>query len=188
MKNAGVNTIVLEGEDGEALREKVREHFRINNLTHRDYGTEADYRYIDSPVILTDKEDPEPPFHSDRITPSTWPGVRAPHIMLKDGLTSTHDLLGPGPCFALFDFAEDETYGAQFSEAASALNVPLRVAGLSNEERVKEVYGRSAVLIRPDGHVAWRSPKHDHNHINALKILRTAVGLQHESSHLDTVD
>ncbi|MGH2952314.1 MAG: hypothetical protein ACRDKX_09745 [Solirubrobacterales bacterium] len=89
----------------------------------------------------------EPPSESvASYCPDAVPGRRAPHVWLPDG-RSTLDLFGTW--FTLLT-------GPQHRDC-KALPDPVhrhRIDGL-----VTEVYGigdRGAVLVRPDGHVAWR--------------------------------
>jgi 2-polyprenyl-6-methoxyphenol hydroxylase-like FAD-dependent oxidoreductase len=86
--------------------------------------------------------------------PSAWPGARAPHAWVrKDGeRVSTIDLLGNG--FVLLAGAK----GAAWAAAAGSLDITPYVLG--DDEPWRELYGldeAGAVLVRPDGHVAWRS-------------------------------
>jgi hypothetical protein len=97
------------------------------------------------------------PVVADPVTeyvPSAWPGARAPHAWVrKDGeRVSTIDLFGNG--FVLLAGAK----GGAWAEAARPNAIePLT---LGDEEPWRELYGidaDGAVLVRPDGHVAWRS-------------------------------
>jgi hypothetical protein len=81
--------------------------------------------------------------------PTTRPGARLPHRWLDDAKTrSTHDLLD----FSRFTLLVDSERSA-WSEAANALQLELRVAPAA----VLETEAGGAVLVRPDGYVAWRS-------------------------------
>ncbi|MCW5738047.1 MAG: hypothetical protein KIS73_28250, partial [Enhydrobacter sp.] len=87
-------------------------------------------------------------------TPSAWPGARAPHAWVrKDGeRVSTIDLVGNG--FVLLAGVQ----GGGWAHAAQPLGVSSIV--LNDDEAWREVYGigdDGAVLVRPDGHVGWRS-------------------------------
>jgi putative polyketide hydroxylase len=87
-------------------------------------------------------------------TPSAWPGARAPHAWVKkDGeRVSTIDLVGNG--FVLLAGAK----GGAWVDAARPLEIKPMMLG--DEEAWREIYGideAGAVLVRPDGHVAWRS-------------------------------
>jgi hypothetical protein len=62
------------------------------------------------------------------------------------------DLFGRG--FTLLDLAAQRNTAA-FDAAASEVGMPLNVVPLA-EPKVKQAYERNLVLIRPDGHVAWR--------------------------------
>ena len=112
-----------------------------------------------------------PPAVANPITdyaPSARPGGRAPHAWLKrqDGeRVSSIDLLGKG--FVLLTGAK----GAEWAKAARAMQasngVEVTTIKVGNgglqaaDERWRETYGideTGAVLVRPDGYVAWRSP------------------------------
>jgi 2-polyprenyl-6-methoxyphenol hydroxylase-like FAD-dependent oxidoreductase len=109
------------------------------------------YCYEGSPICIPDGTrvpDPEPP----RFMPSTRPGARAPHAWLGDG-TSTLDLFGNG--FTLMRLGERPPAADPLLQAAAARRVPLREVALPDPE-IAELYERALVLVRPDGHVAWR--------------------------------
>ncbi|HEY2987353.1 MAG TPA: 2-polyprenyl-6-methoxyphenol hydroxylase, partial [Candidatus Binatia bacterium] len=77
---------------------------------------------------------------------------RAPHAWLGDG-RSILDLFGRG--FTLLVFASNRADKSAFASAAKKVGLPLEVIGL-NESEAREIYERPLVLVRPDGHVAWR--------------------------------
>jgi 2-polyprenyl-6-methoxyphenol hydroxylase-like FAD-dependent oxidoreductase len=109
------------------------------------------YGYEGSPICIPDgtpAPDPEPP----RFMPSTRPGARAPHAWLADG-RSTLDLFGDG--FTLLRLGERPPDAGPLVEAAKARRVPLREIAIANPE-IAALYERKLVLVRPDGHVAWR--------------------------------
>jgi len=85
--------------------------------------------------------------------PTARPGSRAPHAWPADG-RSTLDLFGKG--FVLLDFGSGGTEEMQavFAER----KVPFRVERIDDPE-VAGLYGRRYVLVRPDGHVAWRGDR-----------------------------
>jgi hypothetical protein len=146
-------------EEGRELREKARAAImrtRAKEFQHDSVGIELGYPYENSPICIPDGA-PPPPLDHGHYVPSTWPGVRAPHTWLKNG-RSTLDLFGKS--FVLLAFTERSTSG--FTAAAQQAGVPLEVIGI-DDKQVREIYERDFVLVRPDGHVAWRGneiPEH----------------------------
>jgi 2-polyprenyl-6-methoxyphenol hydroxylase-like FAD-dependent oxidoreductase len=143
-----------DSEEGKQLREKARAAImrtRAKEFQHDSAGIELGYRYEDSPICVSDGTAP-PELDHGTYVPSTWPGVRAPHVWLRDG-RSTLDLFGTG--FTLLDLAAKQADTPAFATAASKVGMPLNIIPL-NEPKVRETYERGLVLIRPDGHVAWR--------------------------------
>jgi len=88
--------------------------------------------------------------------PSARPGGRAPHVWLdKPGgeKVSTIDLVGNG--FVLLAGAKGQGW-----RAAQAGKLPIKTHVIA-DPAFAAAYGLSpdgAVLVRPDGHVAWRAP------------------------------
>jgi hypothetical protein len=143
-----------DSDEGKQFREKARAAImrtRAKEFQHDSAGIELGYRYEDSPICVSDGT-PAPPLDHGLYVPSTWPGARAPHVWLRDG-RSTLDLFGKG--FTLLDLSGERADTPAFATAASKIGMPLNVIPL-NEPKVKETYERGLVLIRPDGHVAWR--------------------------------
>ncbi|MFI9240549.1 hypothetical protein [Streptomyces sp. NPDC053079] len=88
----------------------------------------------------------------DPVAPSGRPGARAPHVPLGGG--STRDLYGRD--FALL--TDDPAWRAGAARAAQRLGVPARVPALDGDwAGAHGVTASGAVLVRPDGIVAWRS-------------------------------
>src|SRR5713226_2581973 len=53
-------------------------------------------------------------------------------------------------------FSAAGSVGQSLAAAARVRGFPLLVIDLSDEARIHELYGAKYVLVRPDGHVAWR--------------------------------
>jgi 2-polyprenyl-6-methoxyphenol hydroxylase-like FAD-dependent oxidoreductase len=119
--------------------------------------------YEDSPVCVPDGSAPDAP-----ATPSSRPGARAPHAWLGDG-RSTLDLFGDG--FALV------TFGATapgLVSAARARGVPVRETAIE-DANIAALYRRKLVLVRPDGHVAWRGDEEPRDPAAVIDRVRGAA-------------
>jgi len=141
-----------DSDEGKALRERARAAImrtRAKEFQHDSAGIELGYRYENSPICVPDGT-AAPELDHGLYVPSTWPGVRAPHAWLHDG-RSTLDLFGKS--FVLVNFSGAHTNG--ITAAAQQTGLPLEIVNL-NEPKVREIYERDLVLVRPDGHVAWR--------------------------------
>lgn len=55
------------------------------------------------------------------------------------------------------DFSADGVALKSFEAAAKQVNVPLALVHLPQETQARKIWERDAVLVRPDGYVAWRS-------------------------------
>ena len=115
-------------------------------------GFHLGYRYDESPIVWPDGT-PAPPLERSTYTQTARPGARAPHVALPDR-RSTLDLFGRG--FTLLRLGADAPRGEGIAQAAAEAAVPIGVVALDFAE-VCEAYQRALVLVRPDGHVAWRA-------------------------------
>jgi putative polyketide hydroxylase len=127
----------------------------------------------DTPAVVVD--DPVTEY-----VPSARPGSRAPHVWLTRGdeKISTIDLFGPH--FVLLAGADGEAWRG----AAQAIGTgwpPLHVFTVGKDGDFgdpdgnwHEAYGVNtdgAVLVRPDGHVAWRSRSAASNPAEVLRVV-----------------
>lgn len=130
-------------------------------------GLQIGYCYEESPICVPDGSG-QPAISPGAYRPTARPGARAPHVVLDDG-SSTLDLFRR-------EFTLLRCRGApavtSLEAAARARNLPLRIVSL-NEPEVSRVYERKLVLVRPDGHVAWRA---DAAPSDAGRLLRRVCG------------
>jgi hypothetical protein len=61
-----------------------------------------------------------------------------------------------------------------FEEAAAAVGLPLRIESI-DEPDVATMYERKLVLVRPDGHVAWRGDTTPADAARIVDVVRGAV-------------
>jgi FAD binding domain len=135
--------------EGAEHRARLAEHYTKQRGENESWGAELGYRYDESPIIVHDEgQGPEQPWND--YHPTTWPGSRAPHVRLASG-GSPLDSFQTG--FTLVDFNDG---GERLESAARRLAIPLRRLRLKGDTNARAVYERDLVLVRPDGHVAWR--------------------------------
>ncbi len=115
-------------------------------------GIALGYRYDPSPICWPDG-DPAPPLTISEYHPTSYPGSRAPHAWLGEG-RSIIDAFGDG--FTLLRLGDDAPAPDAIERAFAARQVPLAILSIA-DPAIGALYERRLVLVRPDGHVAWRS-------------------------------
>jgi hypothetical protein len=141
------------GPAGDAARKAYGDWY-TELMSHEWFmnGYHLGYRYDDSPIVVPDGT-PAPPLEGKTYTQIARPGARAPHVWLADG-RSTLDLYGRG--FVLLRLGADAPAGEALQHAARERSVPLEIVAIEAPSALK-AYERRLVLVRPDGHVAWRA-------------------------------
>lgn len=129
------------------------------------------YCYQDSPICVPEGSPPAPD-DSGRPTSPARPGVRAPHAWIAEG-RSTLDLFGDG--FTLLRFGAPPADATGLVDAAMARGVPLEVVDIA-DRTIAELYERKLVLVRPDGHVAWRADDCAPDPMAVIDRVRGAAG------------
>lgn len=149
------------GESGLSTDDVVASSRRYGNHSGVEFG--AAYA---SPAVIGDGTSAPTvtDTYSDYIQSAT-PGCRAPHVWLgqPDAQLSTLDLIGPS--FTLLAAPGGALWRAHAAEASRACGVPIvsyivGEPGLDDHGTFAHAYGLTsdgAVLIRPDGHIGWRS-------------------------------
>ncbi|HZT44860.1 MAG TPA: FAD-dependent monooxygenase [Gaiellaceae bacterium] len=127
----------------------------------REDAVELGYRY--SSGAIEAEADDDGLVWEDPHAPTARPGTRAPHLELeRDGSSvSSLDLFGRD--FVLLAAAEGQAWCEAAASAAKELGVSVeayRDGADFGSDRFAELYGvgsAGAVLVRPDGFVAWRA-------------------------------
>ncbi|MEO1377221.1 MAG: FAD-dependent monooxygenase [Cyanobacteria bacterium J06635_10] len=142
--------IASDSPKGEAIRKQMAEGMERSGVK-KEFdapGVHLGFRY-ESPITIADGL---PPGDGSEWTQSSYPGCRAPHAWLKPGL-STLDLFGYG--FVLMCF-NSQAGIERVEKVCQDKHVPLTTHYINNPD-IAKLYERDFVLVRPDGHVAWRS-------------------------------
>jgi hypothetical protein len=149
-----VPRVLDESADGERVRAELGRRLTSGNRAAWDNPVHSHlgYRYEGSPICVADGPLPAEPEEARDYRQSSHPGCRAPHAWLADG-RSTLDLFGRG--FTLLRLGRDAPEATALADAAARRGVPLDIVAL-DEPHVVALYERNLVLVRPDGHVAWR--------------------------------
>ncbi|MGL5819542.1 MAG: FAD-dependent monooxygenase [Phycicoccus sp.] len=171
-----------------ALAETEDEREALEMIEHAGaIGQDLGYAYDRSPVIVTDGVE-RPDIQIGRYVPNACPGARAPHVELRvdDGSTiSVLDLFEAG--FTLLTFSEPRQWADVATSAGTELGVTVRRVGPGLDlepaepgvdvERLYGVRPTGAVLVRPDGFVAWRAVEApDQPAVVLRSALDTALG------------
>jgi len=149
---AAIPELVEATPAGEAARKRLGDEILRN--TARELlsdGIAMGYRYDDSPIVCPDGS-PAPASSVTEYMQTSFPGARAPHAWLADG-RSTLDLFGRS--FVMLRLGKDAQETGFVEDAAKRRGVPLEVVTLA-EPGAMVLYKRKLVLVRPDGHAAWR--------------------------------
>lgn len=183
--------VELDDETGRVTRHRLQDD--LANGTRPEWevhGINLGYRYEGSPAIFADGT-PEPADPMSEYVPTSRPGHRAPHVELPDG-SSIIDLFGRGLVLLCFDSglqtaAEAAQAATPMLTAAHGMSVPVSCHAIAGEA-AGAMYERRYVLVRPDGHVAWRSDKLPADSVAVFRHLcgwegRTAAPVEREVSH-----
>jgi hypothetical protein len=146
---------------GLGAEQVVAESRRYGNHLGVEFGTV----YRSRAVIADGTQPPEVADSYSDYVPSATPGARAPHVWLghAEARLSTLDVFGSA--FTLLAAPGGDAWCTVAAEVERKLGVPIdryRIGGpgLRDLGGFTAAYGLGedgAVLVRPDGHVAWRS-------------------------------
>ena len=170
---------------GVAAREALIEAIEFKNTEFNAQGTELNQRYV-SAAVVADVDAEEEIFERDRglyLQATTRPGAKLPHVWLVDGSgrkVSTLDVTGKG-MFSLVTGVSGQAWAA----AAQKLDLPFMrtvVIGADGARdsyhdwhRIREIDEAGALLVRPDGYVAWRHHAAVWDEEEAVHLLQNAL-------------
>jgi 2,4-dichlorophenol 6-monooxygenase len=180
---AGLAKLADPGYEGIAAREALAAAIEFKNTEFNAHGTEMNQRYTSTAIISA----PEPEVW-DRdaglyLQATTRPGAKIPHVWLVDEgghKVSTLDVTGKGRFSLLTGLA-----GTAWATAVDKLGLPFLDAvvigapGTADRYhdwfRARQIDEAGAILVRPDGYVAWRHTNAVRDGEDALHLLTTAL-------------
>jgi 2-polyprenyl-6-methoxyphenol hydroxylase-like FAD-dependent oxidoreductase len=170
--------IAEDSPAGAALRRRWAEAYRASSGANGPTFTEnlrLGYYYEGSPICVPDGTPPIP-YETVAFVPSARPGTRAPHAWIMEekigAKCSTLDLFGNNR-FVLLRLGPEVPEAGRVADAAATRGVPLAILDLS-DPKLLELYQRPLVLVRPDGHIAWRADAVPHDTLGLIDRVRGA--------------
>ena len=103
--------------------------------------------------------------------PGVVPGARAPHARMQNG-SSTLDIYGQG--FVLLRLGQRAPEPGGIDRAFVHRGVPLTYRTI-DDPAIASLHGCRLVLVRPDGHVAWRGDKPPDDPLAVVDRIRGAM-------------
>jgi len=166
----GGSAIARCSSEGETQRHQFAEDLLARTQGRSDPTSEnvkLGYCYGHSSIVCADGT-AGPPDDAWDFVPSARPGSRAPHAWIGEH-RSLLDLFGRG--FVLLRFGTEPMSAEPLVQAAAARAVPLQVVDIANPH-IERLYEKKLVLVRPDGHVAWRGDEGPANALTLIDVVR----------------
>ncbi|MGW6457630.1 FAD-dependent monooxygenase [Streptomyces sp. NPDC055078] len=177
-------------EEARERRRQLAEVLEENDYHFNAHGVELGQRYRSGAVVPDGT--PEPAYDRDPELchhATTHPGASLPHAWLEhDGRRiSTLDLVGGGK-FALITGIGGDAWLRAAEKISAELGVEIvpRAVGprLAHDDvygdwaRLSEIDDRGCLLVRPDRHIAWRSPDLTDDPVRTLRdVMRQVLAL-----------
>jgi putative polyketide hydroxylase len=150
----------MQAGDLEKLKIKLQEHNKHLNYTGLDLG------FIYHSHIIASENTQTLSVSPSEYVPTTLPGSRAPYVILSQNGTKISSLELFEKDFVLFIGSDGESWRTAADEVSQTLPFPLKIYKVANDGdlispdntwyETYEMTKNGAVLVRPDGHVAWR--------------------------------
>ena len=182
---AGLARLREPTQAGVDRRAALQQALHLKNYEFNAQGVESNQRYA-SIAVLPDTDAGDETWERDPqlyLQPSSRPGAKLPHAWLvgADGRRmSTLDVVGKGQFTLITGLA-----GLAWEQAVAELDLPfLRcvVIGRSASsdpycawQAVREIHEAGALLVRPDGYIAWRQAGAVWDNEDGLAQLQAAL-------------
>ncbi len=183
---AGLATLADPGAEGVARRDALAKALELKNYEFNAQGVELNQRCL-SDAVIPDPQAGEEVWKRDQqlyLQATTRPGAKVPHAWLighQGHRVSMLDLVGKGRTTVVTGIA-----GQAWAQAVKALDLPFLDVVVVGEPGAQDVYCEwhavreieeaGALLVRPDGVVAWRSMHGVADADQARRALAQALG------------
>jgi 2,4-dichlorophenol 6-monooxygenase len=182
---AGLELLRAPSQEGVDARDALKEALALKNYEFNAHGVELNQRYA-SAAVVPEAGAGDEEWRRDRrlyLQASTRPGAKLPHAWLvapNGRRVSTLDVTGKGQFSLVTGLA-----GQAWVSAARELDLPyLRTVVVGERgtadpycawQRVREMHEAGAILVRPDGYVAWRQSEAVWDAAQARRQLSAAL-------------
>ncbi len=168
VNTAAFHALFSDTRLGRALRARAEVTIGTQSWEFQAHDVEIGFTY-EGGAVVDDGSAPVARDDRGRIyTPSTKPGHRLPHAWLdRDGQRlSTYDLAGQHGGFVLITGTQGHPWAEAAATAADKTGVTMKTVTIGDDYRdadgtwaqLCQISEDGAILVRPDNHVAWRSP------------------------------
>jgi 2,4-dichlorophenol 6-monooxygenase len=159
---------------------------------YRFVGLDLGFTYPSGAFVPDGTPKPESDDPVMEYRPTTWPSARLPHFSVVRGASavSIHDVVAEGGLTLLTHVDGKEAWSRAVQQVAGEVSMPIRHFAIGAGTRadlqdmdgrwqaVSEVGPEGAVLVRPDGHVAWRTQAMPHSPPETLaSVMRQILSL-----------
>jgi putative polyketide hydroxylase len=175
-RSIDISAVEEDSPAGDSVRAQIAAAIPAQRAHFSFRGQELGFCYAGSSAVVSDGTSP-PPFDPATYVPTATPGCRAPHMWIErdQEQLSTLDLWNGR--WALIGGPRSDGW----QKAAASADIPTVMWGhdvIGDVSQFLELYGLAddgAVLVRPDGHVAWRSAAAAENPEHQLAMVLAAV-------------
>ena len=186
VQTAAFHTLIADTYEGEWARARMHEVLRTQRMEFCAHDLELGFNYAGQAVIADGTSAPARAPMGDIYIPTTRPGHRLPHAWLicQGREVSTHDLCGRGRFVLFTGAAGGTTWRTAAAATSTRLGVPIEVYAVGQADcedstgvwaKLSEIEDHGAILVRPDGHVGWRTIRNVDNPQEALGAALSAL-------------
>lgn len=170
--------------EGATRRQRLHEVIQSQRTEFQAHDIEIGFAYENSPAIIPDgSAAPVKSAMGDEHIPVTRPGHRLPHAWVtRSGETlSTLDLVGRGRFVLLTSCRSLVWQKAAKAATGAKIDVVAIGPGLDCEDpsgrwaALRGTEPDGAILVRPDGHVAWRAQDSDRS-VELSRVMQRLLG------------
>jgi 2,4-dichlorophenol 6-monooxygenase len=168
---AALAGLYAPGEEGERRRKALRDAIELTNYQFNAHNVEVGYRYRAGAIVPDGTSEPASNRDSQLYyQPTTWSGAHLPHAWIERDRTliSTLDLVN-GTDFALLTGIGGEPWieAARAATQHTGIGIDVHIIGsrdgildvYADWEKLREIESNGCILLRPDRHVVWRTPR-----------------------------